>query len=786
MPLSSGTSLGRYTVLSHLGAGGMGEVYLTEDAKLRRRLALKILPTEFSQDDQRVARFVREARAASALNHPNICTIYEINDECNPPFIAMEYVEGETLDVKIIGGNLDLPETLNFALQISEALAEAHAADIVHRDIKPQNIIINRRGQAKILDFGLAKRIAGSGTDAETETQQLLSSAGMIMGTVRYMSPEQARGQEVDARTDIFSFGVVLYEMLCGQRPFTGETTSDIIAAILTREITPPSIFNSQIPAELERIVGKSLAKDRDERYQAAKDLLAELKALRKRLEFEDGFNQFGIPKAGGGEAVRATQIIESPAVKETKHPTGETRNENSIAVLPFMNMSADVENEYFCDGLAEELLNALAKIENLKVAARTSAFSFKGKNAEASQIGKLLNVNTILEGSVRKSGNRLRITVQLINAADGYHLWSERYNGELKDIFDLQDEITLAVIDELKVKLLSEERAALRNRYAENVEAYQLYLKGRYHSLKLTAAETEKGIEYFQQAIAIDPNYALAYAGLTAAYVTFPLSCDAPPAEFFPKAKAAAQKAIEIDDRLSETYFALFWATFWCDWDWDECERLCLRAIELSPNNADAHESYAYLLSNVGRHTEALAEIKIARELDPLDLLINALEGQFLLHAGRVEEALARLQKTTELEPRFWLAHLFAANVYIEKGMFAEAIEATQKARQFSGRNTYLIACGGYALAKTGEEARARVVLEELLKSSTERYVPGPNIALIYHGLGERDNALLWLERGLAERDARMAFLKVEPKWNNLRSDPRFQDLLRRVGLTN
>lgn len=446
--------------------------------------------------------------------------------------------------------------------------------------------------------------------------------------------------------------------------------------------------------------------------------------------------------------------------------------------------MSADAENEYFCDGLAEELLNALAKIKDLKVAARTSAFSFKNRNVDASEIGNTLNVKTILEGSVRKSGNRLRISVQLVNAADGYHIWSERYDGEVKDIFDLQDEITLAVIDELKVKLLSEEKAALRHRRAENVEAYQLYLKGRYHFLKLTPAETEKGISYFQQAIAIDPNYALAYAGLAAAYVTFPMTCDAPAAEFFPKAKAAATKAIEIDESLSETYAALFWATFWYDWNWSEAERQCLRAIELNPNGADAHESYAHLLSNIGRHDEALAEIERARQLDPLHLRINAFVGQFLLHAGKPDEALESLRKALELEPRFWLAHIFTASAYIEKKMFVEAVESAQKARQFSGISTHPIAFGGYALAKSSDEAAARAMLEGLLKLRTERYVPPCNIAMIYNGLGESDNALEWLERGFAERDARMAFLKVEPKWNNLRDDSHFQDLLRRVGL--
>ncbi len=775
--LAAGTSFGHYEIVRQIGAGGMGEVYLAKDTKLDRKVAVKILNEKFAAHELNLQRFIQEAKAASALNHPNILVIHEIGESENSNYIVSEFIEGETLREHLQKSPLKPSEILDIAVQIANALTAAHRAHIIHRDIKPENIIIRPDGFVKILDFGLAKLIEQKAIGLENATvKQNQTAKGVIMGTVNYMSPEQAKGEKIDERTDIFSFGVVLYEMIAGRTSFAGDSMSETFANLINAEPPPLSRFSANTPDELNRIVAKTLRKKRDERYQTMKDLLSDLKALQKRLEFEE----FRVSPSGDLTPTKTEAKTLEGEIR--KSPEGDTLNEKSIAVLPFVNMSADAENEYFCDGLAEELLNALAKIKNLKVAARTSAFSFKNRNVEAGEIGKTLNVKTILEGSVRKSGNKLRITVQLIDAADGYQLWSKRYDGELKDIFDLQDDITLAVIDELKVQFLSGEKSAIRRRYADNIEAYQFYLKGRFHFLKLTPQETEKGISYFQRAIEIDHSYAPAYAGLSAAYVTFPMTCDSPSAEFFPKAKAAAHKAIEIDDTLSETYSALFWVTFWYDWDWKTAEEQCLRAIELNPNSGDAHEAYAHLLSNVGRHTEALAEIKRARELDPLHLRINALEGQFLLHAGKIDEALEPLQKALELLPFFWIAHLFTASVYIEKGMFAEAIESAGKARQFSGISTHPIAFAGYALAKSGKKAEAQSSLKELLDLSKTRYVPACNIAMIYNGLGERDEALNYLELGFKERDARMAFLKVEPKWNNLRNEPRFIELMRRM----
>ncbi len=1328
--LAAGQQFGHFQIITLLGVGGMGAVYLAHDARLGRKIALKLLPSYFTNDADRVGRFAQEARSASALNHPNILTIYEIGRVADRHFIATEFVEGETLHARMgHEGKLPLMAALDMAIQIASALAAAHAAGVVHRDIKPENVMVRRDQLAKVLDFGLAK-LTEKNDDAPIDllapTRVMVrTTPGMVMGTVEYMSPEQARGKVVDARTDIFSLGIVLYEMLTGSSPFAGETTSDVLAAILKTDPAAPCSINQALPVELNRIVSKALAKDCAERYQTTNDLLADLRQLQKRLEFEAAVErEYGITPTDGLQPPPATT---HNANAVTRRFTTETSN--SIAVLPFANISNEAENEYFCDGLAEELLNALAKIEDLQVAARTSAFSFKGKHAEVGEVGRILRVQTVLEGSVRRSGNRVRVSVQLVNAANGYQLWAERYDRELHDIFDMQDEITLAVVAALKVKLLGAEKAAMLKRYTDNaeayllylkgvyyrwkltpeefgksrnyfqqavaadpafalayfglcsyygygtawgllslppqegwakaeaamakvmeldaslpevliahafklvhyrewaaagtelaqaarlnpkfpeihhlysfyllavgrfaeaiteaeraleldplslnysrflglclyfarrydaaveqfkqtleldpnnasvhealgdafaqqemydeavsawqraltlegddelaalltrtyagadltaaaravarqrvermharvtsggfilaigfarayvqlgdqeqafhwlekacdernvfpllmnsdpfydsvradprfaallrqiglqpgghaqgsatnepqdaptillapgttdapavqtkteeivtppmlppkqqarrswlllaslgllllsavgffayrsltanagrqiesiavlpfanesgnsdveylsdgmteslinslsqlpklsvkarssvfrykgkeveaqqvaaelsvqailngrvvqrgddlvlylslvdarngnqlwgeqyhrklgdlvtlqseiardvsqklrvrlsgadeqklakdytanVEAYQLYLKGRYHVFKLTPPEVQQGISYLQQAIEIDPGYALAYVGLSEAYRSLALAGEMNPSESLPKARAAAQKAVELDDTLAEAHTALGITIFWYDWDWSAAENQYKRALELNPNVVDVHLFYAHLLSNTGRHAEALAEVKRARELDPLAPFVGALEGQFLVHAGRADEALARLQKTSELAPNFWFPHVFASSAYIEKGMYREAIAEAQRAKALGPNQTTSDAYGGYALAKSGRRDEAQAVLAELQQLTATRFVPPYHIALIYNGLGETDKALDWLEKGYEQRDPKMAFLQVEPKWNNLRAAPRFQDLLRRVG---
>ena len=814
--LKAGQKIGHYEILSILGKGGMGEVYLARDARLDRKVALKLMPSAFTKDRERLRRFEQEARAASALNYPNILTIHEIGEVRNRRFIATEFIDGETLREKMIDGPLKTADALKIAEQIASALAQAHAAGIIHRDIKPENIMLRRDGIVKVLDFGLAKLMEQKEVGAEDATRQLVQTkTGVVMGTVAYMSPEQARGLAADARTDIWSLGAVLYEMLAGRPAFEGPTTSDLIVAVLERDPAPLGT-SADTPGELQRIVAKMLRKDREERYQLIRDVLLDLKSLREEAEFEGKLKR---STAQTGATATATEIQPAPTTSRAEYLLREIRthklvtiaallvltvgitafyyftrgnvsnkptgNEtiDSIAVLPFVNAAQDPNAEYFSDGVTESLINRLSQLSGLKVMSSGSVFRYKGKQQDAQKVGNELNVRVVLTGSVKQVGDQVVINVSLDDAKDNHRIWGEQYVRKFADVLKVQSEIAQEVSTSLRLKLTRGDEQQLAKRYTDNVEAYQLYLKGRYHLLKLTPPEIQTGISYFQQAVETDPSYALAYVGLADAYRSLALAAEMTPSEFLPKAKAAAQKAIEIDDTLAEAHAELGFIIFWYDWNWNAAETQLKRALDLNPNNADAHLFYAHLLSNTGRHAEGLAEVKRAKELDPLDLRINGLEAQFLIHAGKLDEALAVLQKTSELNPNFWFSHMFASSAYIEKGMFAEAVIEARTARELNGVSTQTIAFLGYALAKSGKQAEARGLLEELLKRSAERYVPPYTIALIYNGLDERDKTLAWLERGFEPRDPKMVFLKVEPKWNDLRADRRFQNLLQRVG---
>ena len=827
-----GKKLGHYQVLSLLGAGGMGEVYLAEDIRLKRKVALKLLPAELTANQDRLRRFEQEAQAASALNHPNIITIHEIGQVDGLNFIVTEFIAGETLRGRMAKERMDLPAVLDVAIQAASALTAAHAAGIVHRDLKPENIMLRPDRLIKVLDFGLAKLIEPPTANMNSEAATVVrvdTKMGAVMGTAQYMSPEQARGLKVDARTDIFSLGVVLYEMLAGRAPFTGETTADIISLLLHKEPQPLSTLAPDTPAELQSIISKALRKDKDERYQTVKDLLIDLTTLKHELEFSAKLERSAAPKShvsastasGGQSSATIDQSVASTLEVGKAHATSSaeylitgikqhklvamiallviaagvvglaaylrTRNPEvnieSIAVLPFVNPNNDPNTEYLADGIPESIINSLSQLPNLRVMSRNSVFHYKGKEMDAQAVAKELKVRAVLTGRVTQRADGLSISVELINAQDNSQIWGQQYNRKLTDVFAIQEEIAKEISEKLRLRLTGEEKKRVTKRYTDNTEAYQLYLKGRYHLAKLTPPEIQTSISYFQQALDIDPSYALAYVGLADGYRSFALVGEMPPGDFFPKAKAAAQKAIEIDDTLAEAHAELGFTIFWYDWDWNAAENQLKRALALNPNNADTHLFYAHLLSNTGRHAEGLAEVKRARELDPLDLRINGLEAQFLVHAGKPDEALGLLQKNLELNPNNWFAHMFASSAYTEKGMFAEAVVEASKARELNRFNSQPTAQLGYAWAKSGKQAEARGVLEELLKRSAEHYVSPGNIALIYNGLDERDKTLTWLERGFEQRDVKMVFLKVEPKWNNLRSDSRFQDLVRRVG---
>jgi len=783
--LTTGQKISRYKIIRSLGSGGMGEVYLAEDPRLGRKIALKLLPDYLSNDANRLRRFEQEARAASLLNHPNIITVYEIDEANGHHFIANEFIDGITLRERlteartaadastVISRQLKLSETLDIALQMAEALVAAHEAGIVHRDIKPENVMLRRDGYVKVLDFGLAKStVVASEPAARDVPTQIKTTPGVFMGTVEYMSPEQARGLSVDARTDIWSLGVVLYEMIAGHIPFAGPSTSDILASILEHEPQPLTNADRTVPETLQFIVEKALIKNREERYHTSRELLADLRRLKERLATPEGGLSIRGATPASAQKLRA-QAAEGPQLSP------------SIAVLPFVNMSADTENEYFCDGLAEDIINALTKIENLYVVARTSAFSFKDKDIDVREIGRRLDVANVLEGSVRKAGNRLRITAQLISVKDGYHLWSEQYDRELEDVFAIQDEITLAIVDNLKVKLLRGERSALLDRYRYNLEAYNLYLKGRHYWSKRPTG-IGRAIEYFEQAIAKDANYALAYAGLADCYNTLGswengvLS----PSEAMPKAKAAAETALALDSLLAEAHTSLAYGNMHYDWDWSAAEARFQRAFDINPNYPTAHHWRSHYLTARGRAEDSFDESKKFLELDPLDLFANAHLAWHYLFARKYDQAIEQCWKSRELFPDSFFPAFFSALAHEQKGMLVEAIAEFENVMKMSTNITFAKAGLGHLYAVSGEKIKAESVIAELDQISKARYVPSYDFAVIHVGLGDKEGAFAWLEKAYREHSTWLAYLRVEPRLDPLRSDSRFTDLLRRIDL--
>ncbi|HSE31046.1 MAG TPA: protein kinase, partial [Pyrinomonadaceae bacterium] len=781
--LKRGKRFGHYEIIKEIGAGGMGEVYLAKDKRLDRQVAIKILKQEFSQHEINLNRFIREAKAACSLNHPNILVIHEIGEYENTNYIVSEFINGRTLREILKEKTLKLPEVLDISIQVVDALCTAHTSNIIHRDIKPDNIMVRPDGVVKVLDFGLAKLVEQKNRSVfgleESNFQQSQTAKGVILGTVRYMSPEQARGKPVDARTDIFSFGILLYEMITGEQPFTGETVNHTIVAILEKEPPPLSQFINSHPPEIERIIKKCLAKKANDRYSVAKSLLDDLIELKDELAFQTKLERSSANKRAEAE----NRTIKAARIAETEAP-------NSIAILPFANMSNEAENEYFCDGLAEELLNALAKIEDLKVAARTSAFSFKNKNVEISEIGKTLNVKTVLEGSVRRSGNRLRISVQLVNAAEGYHLWSERYDREMKDIFDVQDEITLAVVDALKVKLFGEEKAAILKRYTDNTEAYELYLKGLYLSNKWTDEGLLKSIEYFEKALEKDPDFAPAYAKI-ADYYHFASHIGLfSPQEILPKWKVAAQRALEIDEGLGDAHLAMAHIYFYYERDWAKAEHEFERAVELNPNSTDAHKYYGLFLASRERFDQAVTEGKKALALDPLSIAVKIVGGFIYLFVDRLDDALGLVRQMIELDSNAPQGYWVGGSLLMANGKYEEAVEAFQKSMSL-GDNQMALAKLGCAYALAGRRDEALKILDQLLEMRERQYASPFNIARVYAGLGDNDNAFAWMEKAIEEHDADLVFLKRYAEagaglyfGKDFPADSRYQDILRRAGL--
>jgi serine/threonine protein kinase/Tfp pilus assembly protein PilF len=833
MTLAAGTHLGRYEIRSLLGRGGMGEVYRAHDTQLERLVALKILPAEFATNQERMRRFVQEAKAASALNHPNILTIYEVGQTDSAHFIVTEFIEGATLRQCLTRGRRSLREVLEVGIQVASALAAAHQAGIIHRDIKPENLMVRPDGYVKVLDFGLAKLTEQPTPSIDTEAATLARIAtdpGVVVGTAAYMSPEQLRGLALDTRTDIWSLGVVLYEMLAGRRPFDAGTRSDLIVSILERE---PPAFAVAIPGaqkELERIVRKALRKDREERYQAAKDLALDLKDLRQELELE-AQRERSIPPAASGAATAGThgavatssgptrvQTDEAGTARQTssaeylvseisRHKTGaglvlaalvialaaaayftsfapRAQTIMSVAVLPFANGSGDPSLEYLSDGLSESLIDQLSQLPQLKVIARSSSFKYKGQETDPQEVARVLGVQALITGRVVQRGDSLTVRAELVDAREGTQLWGEQYNRKAADLLAVQEEIARTVAETLRVRLTGAQEQQLAKRPTENPQAYQLYLDGRFYGRQGGSENLKKAFDHYNQAVALDPNFALAWTWIARSYASFIDGGELDPRAGLPKMKAAVARALELDETLAEAHVFLALIRVY-EWDWAGAEREYKRALELNPNLALAHHAYAsYLSQFTERHAEALAENKRAQELDPLSRGYRAAEGHHLTEAGRVDEAIAHLQHVVRVDPenigaRFWLAR-----AYERKGMYAQAIAEYQQPSSIPGESPPAGQCHQvYALARAGRRSEALAILDKL--KTTGAYVPPVKLAYAYVGLDDRERALALLEEAYEAHDPTMGDIGLKEFRDSLGSDPRYVELVRKVGLT-
>ncbi len=829
-----GQKISHYQILSLLGVGGMGEVYLAEDIQLKRHVALKVLAAHLTDKKEWLQRLEQEARAASALNHPNILTIYEIGEWNEVRFIAAEYVTGETLRECLGRERFTVSEALDIAMQIVSALEAAHQAGIVHRDVKPENVILRKDGLVKLLDFGIAKLTEKPVESLTTEapTRALIeTSPGMVMGTMAYMSPEQVRGQTVDARADEWSLGVMLYEMLTGHLPFAGETVSDTIAAILKTEAEPPTNLHGEIPAELERIVLKTLRKRAEDRYQHIRDLLIDLRDVRQDLEFEAKLERMSahdglvVPSSrrrvtdsqtlrdSAPNLIRATSRAEYFVSEIRQHSRGVLLGLgillmvaiaavyfgfsryfheaggapiDSIAVLPFVSQNGDAATEYLQDGLTEGIIISLSRLPQLRAMARSTMFRYKGREVDPQTVGRELGVRAVLTGRILQQGDNLIISAELVKVADGTQLWGERYSRRTADLLAMQQEIAREISHHLQLRLSGEQERQLNKGGPSDNEAYRLYLKGRYFWNKRTQEGYEQAIEFFQQATDRDPKYALAYVGLADSHAFLRVRGQSG-REAYLKAKTIVQQAIEMDDTLGEAHTSLAMLIQNTVWDLAEAEKQYRRAIDLSPNYATAHHWYGELLMQVGRADEGLAHYQRALEIDPLSLPISSDLGISYYYARRYDQAIEQLHKTIAMDPSFFRAYFYLARVYEQKGQYEKAIADNQKGFLRLGeppeRIAKITAALSEALAASGDRGYWQKRLEISNQTPHLRSEWECDIAGIHARLGDKDRAFIFLERACQERLFDLLFLKVAPEFDGLRDDPRFQELLKRVG---
>jgi eukaryotic-like serine/threonine-protein kinase len=793
-----GQTIGHYAITDKLGRGGMGEVYKAEDTRLRRSVALKFLSDELSRDQNAIERFQHEARAASGLNHPHICAIYDIGEHAGRDFIVMELLEGLPLHDKIHGQPLLNDTAVDLALQIADALDAAHGKGLVHRDIKPGNIFITDRGQAKLLDFGLAKQTPGTQSAGEPAfpggetTYASLTTPGELMGTVAYMSPEQVRGEPLDARSDLFSFGAVLYEMATGHRAFSGSTSGTVQEAILNRTPAPPGSVNQRLAPRLEEVINKALEKDRRLRYQSAADLRADLQRVKRDLDSA----RLGVTTTAGrvmeGGRWRTSRIIAIAtlvlvslmAITAWSIFNRDGSAIESIAVLPFHNASGDANAEYLSDGLSESVINNLSQLPSLRVSARSAVFRYKGKDADPMRVGQDLRVRSVLSGRLLLRGDTLVIRTELMDVNDGSQLWGREYTRKLSDVLALQDELSREISRGLRLTLTREEEQKLTKRYTEDPQAYQLYLKARYHWHKRTTEGALKSEEFLRQAIDQDPAYALAYAALADSYSLASFFHAAPSRAMMPKAKAAAAKALEIDDELAEAHIALGYASFTYDWDWPAAVVHFERALALDHAAVLNHSYYPFYLTVGNRPDEAIDVARRALAQDPLSASASHTLAVQLALAGKHDETIEECRRTVDLDPNFGVGYHVMALAFAAKGMYREALQLMERGAALGPPNVITGALLGFTRARLGQRQLAMEEVKKLSATSKTQYVPPHAFAVVYAGLGDSDQAFAWLEKAYEERIQRLAYLRFESQWDTLRPDPRFQALLKKIGL--
>jgi eukaryotic-like serine/threonine-protein kinase len=786
-------TISHFRVIEKLGAGGMGVVYKAVDIRLDRPVALKFLPDNLAQDSQALERFRREARAASALNHPGICTIYDIGEQNGQTFIAMEFIDGETLRSHLHGKALPLGEILKLGIQIAEALDAAHTEGIIHRDIKPANIFVTKRGQAKVLDFGLAKLvpkgISSADADFGGEVPDSTSIVGIISGTPSYMSPEQVRGDNLDPRTDIFSLGLLLYEMATGRQAFSGSTGGMIIEAVLTRSPVPARSINPDIPPRLEEIINKALHKDRDQRHQHAADIRTDLQRLERGTD--SGWRAAGkdsqsvqMSTASQLHSTGAQRVWNSTLQTGAIRPARVSKIIDSLAVLPFENASRGPEHEYLSDGIAGSLINILATVPKLRVMAQSTVFRYKGRGIDPQAVGRELNVRAVLTGRIMQSGGSLRIGTELVDVATGSQLWGAQYDRKPGDIFAIQDEISNEISGKLRLKLTRAEKKRLTKRQTDDAEAYRLYLKGRHHWNRWTEDGFYKAIEYFQQAVEKDPGYALAYTGLADSYVLLGWNSYLPPKDAFPKGKMAAMGALRLDPDLGEAHTPLAAVLWLHDWQWQEAQMEFKRSIALNPAHPTANHWYAEYLMTMGQHAEAIARMKSSQELDPLSLIISVAIGWAFYLARRYDDAIEQLRRTVELDPNYPVTYWILGLLLRKMGRYELAIAEGEKGVKLSGGSSLMSAALGQTFATAGRRKKAIQILDDLTKLAKQKYVAPYFFAGIHIGLGEDDRAIEYLEKSYEEHSHWLMYLHIDPSMDGVRSNPRFQDLLRRVGL--